>query len=91
MPPLPPPHRLIDLIAQAMKDRVPRMYQELKASGELAKVLEDRAEQAQASYENGLSKMLEAQGETHQEMVNAATQARDEAARQAIEQATEFD
>lgn len=95
MPPLPPPKELKRLIEQAMKDRSPRMHQELKASGELAKVLEDRAEQAEASYEIALSEvssraLVVSRNLTHQETINELTQGRNEAARQAIEQAIEF-
>ena len=36
-----------DMVNQAMKDRAPLMYAELKANGQLAKVLQDRASQFQ--------------------------------------------
>lgn len=95
MPLLPPPTRLKALIKQAMKERVPRMYLELKGNGQLEKVLEDRAEQAQGSYEIALSeatsRALSAERNlSHQETVNELTQARNEAAREALNQAVEF-
>jgi len=95
MPSLPPRTRLKALIEQAMKERVPGMYQELKGSGELEEVLETRADQAQSSYEVALSEatsraLTAERNLSQQETVNELTQARNEAARGALDQAVEF-
>ena len=89
MPALPPLTELKKLIADAMPEPMKRELQ--KTPGALEKVLNDRATQAQDSYQAGLSAMMEAQGETHQELTSNAMQARNEAARIALDQAVEFD
>ena len=78
------------MIAQAMKDRNLGMYEELWATGSLDLVLERRASQAEDSYRDGLSRMLEASGLTHEEIVAAAYFARNLAVENAVHQATDF-
>ena len=90
MPSFPTRPELVAMIAQAMKDRNPGMYEELWATGALALVLERRASQAEDSNREGLSNLLEASGPTHEEIVAAAYFARDLAVENAIVQATDF-
>jgi non-homologous end joining protein Ku len=86
---LPNRTELMKLIKEAMP---PEMKLTLsRTPGAMDKVLNDRATQAQDSYQSGLAGMLEAKGETHQEMVSNATQARNLAAREALRQAVEFE
>lgn len=77
-----------------MLDKNPPMHRQLKASGRLEKVIEDRADQAESSYLTALDKVTEDSskpGLTHQEMVTQGYQGRNEAARIALDQATEFE
>ena len=90
IPTLPSRCELVAIIAQAMREQAPDIYEELWATGALDRVLEWRASQAEDSYHDGLSRVMEARGETHQEIVAASFAARDEAARQAVNQATDF-
>lgn len=87
---LPPKPKLMQIIEAAMLDQAPEMHRELKATKRLQLTLEARAEQAQASYLAGLDRAMLAQGSTPQETINLATQARNEAARTALDQAAEF-
>lgn len=85
MPGLPPKLRLMALIEDAMKDRAPLMHSELTTAGQLQKALTDRAEMAWDSYLTAYSKVMGADSEAQ------AFQLRNEAARQALDQAVEFE
>lgn len=95
MPVLPSRSKLEQMIEVAMKDSAPAMHRELRKSGELPKVLRERAMQAEDSYEAAMSQVttraLRASRElSHQETVSELMQGRSEAARIAIDQAVEF-
>lgn len=92
---LPSSAKLEKMIEIAMKDRAPAMYRELKKSGELQKVLTDRAEMAEDSYTMAMSQvrtsaLSASRNLPHLERVSELMQGRNEAARTAIDQAVEF-
>ncbi|MCL6741771.1 hypothetical protein LZ518_11600 [Sphingomonas sp. RB56-2] len=83
------------MIEQAMRERAPKMYQHLKAKGELADALESRAAVTQQSFEIALSTASEralqlSRNLSDQEVVSEINQARNEAARVALDQAIDF-
>ena len=49
----------IRMIEQAMKDRAPQMYRELKASGKLQQVLEDRQQEMVESFWDAEQEILQ--------------------------------
>lgn len=96
MPGLPPTKELKSLIEQAMLEKAPSMHKELKASGSLDKVLTERVRQAQDSYETAItlandSALSTSRNLPFQETASELVQARNEAARIALDQAVEFE
>lgn len=96
MPGLPNRAELKRLIEEAMLDKAPAMHLDLTASASLEKALNDRATQAEESYQTALSALTErallsSRGLTDEEAVSEITQGRTEAARQALDQAVEFE
>ncbi len=87
---LPSTKRLKAIIAEAMP---PAMKRELKASGQLEKVLTDRASQAEDSYQTAFSQAMTValEKDDYQEKVSGLMQDRNEAARVALDQAVEFE
>jgi hypothetical protein len=85
---LPQRKELERLIREAMP--LP-MKRELSQAGTLDKTISERATRAQEVYQAGLSGMLEAQGATHQELVSNGIEAQNLAAREALDQAVEFE
>lgn len=59
--PFPPIERLQPMIAQAMEARAPRMYQRLKANGELEAVVKMRAVAATQAYQDAAVEMSESE------------------------------
>lgn len=57
MPALPHRQQPETMIEQAMKDRAPAMYRELKASGALPSAIRHRAEMARENYKQALSEV----------------------------------
>jgi Skp family chaperone for outer membrane proteins len=93
---LPPTKELKGLIAQAMEEKAPAMYRELSASGSLDKVLSERAAQAQDSFELARSQVSShalraSRNLSHQEATSEIMQGLNEAAREALDQAVEFE
>lgn len=81
------------LIESEMKDKAPTTYQRLKGLGELEKVLIQRAEMAEASFAAAHNRALDEgskPGLSHPDSLNLLTQARNEAAAEALRQAVEF-
>ena len=91
-----PHHRpnLESMIARAMQDRAPKMFHSLQVSGELSKVIAERADQAEETYEEmydqAKDKVLTSKMD-YLESVQALTMAHREAEEIALAQATEFE
>lgn len=68
-----------------MLEKAPAIHHELKASGKLSRVLEDRVEQAQATFQAGYSAVMESR------LVGDALQLQNQAVRTALDQAVEFE
>lgn len=96
MPGLPPTKELKSLIEQAMLEKHPAMHLQLAGTGELDKVLTTRAQQAEESYELARSQVsshaLQASRNLgHLEATSEIMQGLNEAAREALDQAVEFE
>jgi hypothetical protein len=79
------------MVRLAMLAKAPLMYDELAGTSELERSIEMRIDAAERSYYCGLARMMELRSDDHLELVAAAFQARDEAVREALRQATEFE
>jgi ElaB/YqjD/DUF883 family membrane-anchored ribosome-binding protein len=93
---LPPTKELKGLIEQAMLEKAPGMHSELTKAGTLDKVLSERAKQAEDSYETGRSQvkshaLSSSRNLPYQETVSELTQGYNQAAREALDQAVEFE
>ena len=82
---LPTPASLARIIEEAMLDKAPTIHRELKASGELWRVLEYRVGQAQTTFQAGYSAVMESRS------VGEAMQLQNQAVRTALDQAVEFE
>lgn len=91
---LPYRSKLEQMIESAMKSKAPKMYQELVTDGNLSKVIQDRANEAEETYDwmtdEGKSKILSNESLSHQEVVQALTANNSQACEAALIQALEF-
>jgi ElaB/YqjD/DUF883 family membrane-anchored ribosome-binding protein len=93
---LPPNKELKNLIEQAMLEKAPGMHLELVASGTLDKVLSERASQAEDSFELAKSQVVSEALKASRKLTDAEAtseimQGTNEAAREALNQAVEFE
>ena len=79
------------MIRDAMRTQAPLMFEDLLGSDQLELVVESRIDAAENSYLSGLSEMMCAQDDDHSTLVANSFRARDEAVREAIRQAIEFE
>jgi transcription elongation GreA/GreB family factor len=95
MPGLPPKAELKTLIEEAMREKAPALHRELTQSKQLDRALNDRALQAQTSYNQAMTQVSNealstTRNLTDQEAISEMMQGRNEAARVALDQAVEF-